>query len=1098
MHLNEWLETELQQNIFTKKYMYQNESLDEFFNRTSNGNENIKRLMIEKKFLFAGRTLANRNTHKEASYSNCYSSGYAPDSVEGIMDLCKNMALTYKAQGGQGVSLSKIRPKDTGVKHNTFKSDGIIPFMELLNQTTASISQGGSRKGALMMSLDCWHKEIIDFINIKSKLDSITKANLSVEIDNEFMNAVIAFYTTGEIITKTITRNYEGNEVTYEIVPIDVFNAMVERAYDWAEPGVIFVDEFRNYNLMEYDDDYMVITGNPCFTGDMKLLTVDGYKTFKELDNTNVQIINANNEISNSKVWCSGIKEIVSIKLYNNKSIKCTPDHIFKLNDGTECKAMDLKKKRLMPHLKTKYNFDDLYVKLGFIQGDGNLTRLNSERHKGLEINIGKNDNDVLKFFKFTKTTETQKTFYTSEFNDILYKLGFDGSILPERVFPITYTTWNIKQRLSFIRGCYSANGSVIKLKRIAYKTTSKIFALQLQKALKNDCDISTYITTNKSKSVKFNNGDYICKESYDINMNQYNDIVKFYENIGFIHNYKIQDLYNVIITRSPCVMSVKKLQSPCNVYDFNEPLTNWGVVEGIIVHNCSEQPLPKDGACNLGSINLSEYVLNPYTENPQFDYVVFINDVSACIKAMDDVIDEGSQFHALQSQIDMSTNYRNIGLGVMGIGEMLIKLNIIYGSGEAIELLDNITYHMFRTAVKASNQLAYEKGTFPKYTDKVFDSTIMHNHFSVQEIEELKQWGLRNCSLLSIAPTGSIGTMFNISGGIEPVFAIKHTRKTESLHKDKDQYYDVFCKSAQEYMSLYPNNNLPQWFVEAEDIPWGSRIDMQAVAQKSIDTAISSTINLPNNATIDDIAWLFITAWEKKLKGCTVYRSGCKREGILTNCNNENINLENNNKNKFILPRGFIEEVPKDLTYRKYKLRSGCGNVYFFVGVDEYENKIYDCFTNTDGQGGCTVNTIANSRLLSASLRGGVPIQYLIQQLEHSGSCPAYQNVRGRQTGALKIKNMLPEDIDISIISQINEYIGKPLSNGKSCASAFSYILKNICKEFENEEHESLSYTKANKNEILNNEYTECTHPNQKMVEGCSVCPDCGYSKCS
>jgi hypothetical protein len=134
----------------------------------------------------------------------------------------------------------------------------------------------------------------------------------------------------------------------------------------------------------------------------------------------------------------------------------------------------------------------------------------------------------------------------------------------------------------------------------------------------------------------------------------------------------------------------------------------------------------------------------------------------------------------------------------------------------------------------------------------------------------------------------------------------------------------------------------------------------------------------------------------------------------------------------------------------------------------------------------------------MSAALRGGIPIEYLVQQLEKSGSCASYQNVRGRQIGALKIKNMMVDYVDQTILQKIDEYIGKPLSNGKSCASAIGQVLKNIIQEFDGEEYEDIQYEKIEKNEILKNEYTECKHENIKMVEDCVVCPDCGYSKCN
>lgn len=237
----DWLnENQLSYDIWNNKYRFNNESFDEWLRRVSGNNVDIERLIREKKFLFGGRTLANRGTNK-GSYSNCYSHGYIEDSLEGIMDAAKNIAMTFKAQGGQGLSLSKIRPKGSLIA-GKFKSDGIVPFMEIFNTVTESVSQGGSRKGALMMSLDINHPEIETFMTIKSDLKRINKANLSVEIDDNFMQKV----ERGDV---------EANRI---------FNILCEQACKYAEPGVIFTNKFRNYNLMEFVDEYQIETSNPC------------------------------------------------------------------------------------------------------------------------------------------------------------------------------------------------------------------------------------------------------------------------------------------------------------------------------------------------------------------------------------------------------------------------------------------------------------------------------------------------------------------------------------------------------------------------------------------------------------------------------------------------------------------------------------------------------------------------------------------------------------------------------------------------------------------------------------------------------------------
>lgn len=266
MNVQDWLgkDNQLGIDIWNNKYRYNNETFDEWLNRVSGNDEKLKKLILEKKFLFGGRTLANRGTNKKGSFSNCYSRGFVEDDITDLMQANTDIALTFKAQGGQGISLSKIRPKGCGINGGQFKSDGIIPFMEIFNKTTESISQGGSRKGALIMTLDIWHKEAEDFIKIKSESGKIEKANLSLEIDDYFMSCVEHYYNTGEEKIIKLNKTYNGNSVEYEVCPIKLYKLMMEKAYDWAEPGCIFTNRFRNYNMMEFHDEYNIESCNPC------------------------------------------------------------------------------------------------------------------------------------------------------------------------------------------------------------------------------------------------------------------------------------------------------------------------------------------------------------------------------------------------------------------------------------------------------------------------------------------------------------------------------------------------------------------------------------------------------------------------------------------------------------------------------------------------------------------------------------------------------------------------------------------------------------------------------------------------------------------
>lgn len=265
MFVQDWLgpENKLGIDIWNKKYRYKDETFDEWLDRVSGGDADLRQLILEKKLLLGGRTLANRGIDSTGSYFNCYSYGFLDDDYEKIMQGCVDIGLTFKAQGGQGVSFSKLRPKGTKIR-DAYYSDGIVPFMKIYNEVTAGTSQGGSRKGALMMSIDARHKEAETFIKIKSCVGEIEKANLSLEIDNEFMTAVKKYYVTGELITLHEKRNYSGHEVEYDVVPIEIFKMLVDNCYDWADPAALFVDRFRNYNLMQYDDEYNIETCNPC------------------------------------------------------------------------------------------------------------------------------------------------------------------------------------------------------------------------------------------------------------------------------------------------------------------------------------------------------------------------------------------------------------------------------------------------------------------------------------------------------------------------------------------------------------------------------------------------------------------------------------------------------------------------------------------------------------------------------------------------------------------------------------------------------------------------------------------------------------------
>ena len=553
MTVEQWLgvDNKLGIDIWNTKYRYENESFDEWLDRVSGGDEELRQLILERKFLFGGRTLANRGTNKQGSFSNCYSRGFVEDNVPDIMQANTDIALTFKAQGGQGLSLSKLRPKGCGVCDGQYESDGIIPFMEMFNQTTIGISQGGSRKGALLMSLDIWHKEAEDFIKIKSEKGKIEKANLSLEIDDDFMECVSKYYKDGTIVNKHIEKTYNGNKVSYNVTPINLYKLMMEKAYDWAEPGCIYTNRFRNYNLMEFHPEYEIETCNPCFSGDMRLLTTDGYKTFEELEGKTVQIYNADGNVSESRIWCSGEKDTVKVILANGDEIICTPDHRFMTNDNKECLARNLAGKYIVPlHKINNIHHDKKFIKLGFLQGDAELATLDYEYPTNyIVVNIGEKDTDIRELFndeefEIPNSIKGHRTIHLYNYNDVIHENGFSLKPLPNREFPLAYDDWDYHQKASFLCGCYSANGSIItSANRVSYKTTCKAFADKLADTLEKDFGIKAYITVNKEKETKFENGIHLCKESYDVNISAFSSRIIFASEIGFYQYYKKETL---------------------------------------------------------------------------------------------------------------------------------------------------------------------------------------------------------------------------------------------------------------------------------------------------------------------------------------------------------------------------------------------------------------------------------------------------------------------------------------------------------------------------------------------------------------------------
>ena len=757
MTVQEWLGTENQlgQDIWERKYRYENETFDEWINRVSGGNSEIANLIKEKKFLFGGRILANRgleNKGRKISLSNCYVIEPPEDNIESIFDCAKKLARTYSYGGGCGVDISKLSPRGAKVNNAAKETTGSVSFMDLYSMVTGLIGQSG-RRGALMLSLSCEHPDLEEFIGIKSDLDRVTKANISIRITDKFMAAV----KNKTPFTLSFTRLETGETITKEIDAYETFHKMCEMNWDYAEPGMLFWDRINNWNLLSCDDEFEYAGTNPC-----------------------------------------------------------------------------------------------------------------------------------------------------------------------------------------------------------------------------------------------------------------------------------------------------------------------------------AEEPLPAGGSCLLGSINLAEFACDT-----GFDFESFKHCVKSSVIALNEVLDEGLPLHPLKEQRESVYDWRQIGLGIFGLADLLIKLGIKYGSPEAIDLCDMIGHTMADMAIKTSAVLAKECGVYPKYKPEAVEQSAFYSKNALGETKELvESFGLRNSQLLTIAPTGSLSTMIGVSGGIEPIFANYYTRKTESL-KGHDEYYKVYTPIVKEYMDkheLKDDSELPDYFVTAQTLDYKNRIYMQSIWQSHIDASISSTVNVPNDFTVEQVEGLYMTAWDAGLKGVTIFRDGCKRAGILTTSSTEENDAIEETKP---LPRGYIVVADDNVIGLKRKIMSGCGSLHVVAMFDPINGELLETYISKGSTGGCQSNLAAVSRLISLSARAGVDVYTIADQLQSCPACPSY--VGRTMTKHDTSKGKCCQDAVANALIEMYKEMQESISDGDKDIST-SVKSQTIKKNIESKES-TVDVEIKNPCPVCGEELT--------FEGGCNVCKNCGWSKC-
>lgn len=517
-------------------------------------------------------------------------------------------------------------------------------------------------------------------------------------------------------------------------------------------------------------------------------------------------------------------------------------------------------------------------------------------------------------------------------------------------------------------------------------------------------------------------------------------------------------------------------------------------------VNPCAEEPLPAGGSCLLGSINLAEFVVNPFDPNAHIAYEKLEEAVAIAVRALNQVLLEGMDLHPLEIQRKSVYNWRQIGLGTMGLGDMLIKLGIRYGSQESIDCINSVFKFIAVTAVETSLQLAKIEGCYPMCNKEALaeSSFIKALELPLNVIEDIKKFGLFNSQLLTCAPTGSIGTMFQISTGVEPNFAFHFNRRTVSLNSEETTYTvdaDI-VEQYKEHHKIFGEYMLPKEFVTSAQVKPIDRIKVQAALQKWIDASISSTINLPESTTVDEVETIYYEAWKHNLKGVTIWRDNCNRQGILTTDKEESdkqdwlemkvtnpIQLEADHGPK----RGEIIKAGDNCLGLKRTLMTGCGTLHCEAFFDPTTGELRETYLSKGSTGGCNNFMISLSRMISLAARGGIGIDKILDQLKSCGVCPSYA---------------------------VRSATKKDTSKGSCCPVAVGNALKEMYDEMQDIICECKQASTAMLELALEGTYDEvpvkvkaesaleeCPSCHEKTLihqGGCIQCNSCGYSKCS
>lgn len=813
--------------------------------------DEFRDILLDMRFLPAGRIQAAVGSPKRVTPYNCFVSGTIEDSfTEGdgsIMQRAAQAAETMRMGGGIGYDFSTLRPRGSPIKKLGSRSSGPISFMEIFDAICRCVASSGHRRGAQMGVMRIDHPDIEAFVRAKQNTDKLTGFNLSIAVTDEFMHALRD--------QRSFALRW-GGQTYAEIDPAALWESIMRATWDWAEPGVLFIDAINRANNLRYCEN--IAATNPCVTGDTLILTSDGWREIATVVGQGTCVWNGT-EWSTVVPKVTGLnQEILRLSFSSGMVLECTPYHKFVLADGSRVEARDLSMEHRLakwelPVIEGNQEVEDAWEQ-GFFQGDGWF-----DQRGRAWIGLFGAKKKLLPHFQTLSVHEYSCSGFegtdTSETSLRLY-LGKDAKRSKDFV---PGCEWSVRSRLEWLAGIFDADGCVVQN---SPRSKGVQLSAKSEDLVRRICLLLATLGCHATMSPM--------KGCWRTGISA-SDLLRLGE-MGL--RFRRLDVSNNdpqrVARHYVKLISVERVGRADKVYCFTEPKAHTGMFGGVMTAQCGEQPLPPFGACLLGSFNLVRYVRQKLSGR-MFNEAQLREDIPHVVRAMDRVIDVAT--YPLPQQETEAKSKRRMGLGFTGVANALEACGLPYGSQRFCEELEHLLMVLNREAYLASVELAKEKGSFPLFDAERYGARGFASRLDEDVREQIRRFGIRNSHLTSIAPTGTISLCAdNVSSGIEPVFASRYER---TMQTPDGPVVEVVEDYGQKFLGHVGR--------PAAGVTVNQHLNVLLTAAHGVDSAVSKTCNVPPKTPWEEFKSIYVAAWVGGAKGCTTFTTGGKRFGVLS-----------------------------------------------------------------------------------------------------------------------------------------------------------------------------------------------------------------------